>query len=297
MLRKAKAQGATVGYVHAAFGEDDPINAGLGGAKGFMVDAALGTTDAVEWSDAGRGLFVPWYAVLDNGFRIAATGGEDSISSMHQTKLVGSVRTYVYTGAKGLDMHAWFQGVREGRAFVTTGPLVLLKVNGMLPGDDVKLPASGGDVEVTGWVRSIVPIEHVSLVFNGQVVEKIPASGDRKSVDFTRKLKVNRSGWYHLRAEGAPADRYPLDTRCPLGFTNPVWVTVGNQPVRSRAAADYSIRWIDILESMARQWPGWRSEKEKSHVFAQFEEARNIYRQRAAEAGAAAPSSGGSQAR
>lgn len=297
MFRKAKAQGATVGYVHAAFGEDDPIKAGLGGAKGFMVDAALGTTDAVEWSDAGRGLFVPWYAVLDNGFRIAATGGEDSISSMHQTKLVGSVRTYVYTGAKGLDMHAWFQGVREGRAFVTTGPLVVLKVNGMLPGDDVKLPANGGDVEVTGWVRSIVPIEHVSLVFNGEVVEKIPASGDRKSVDFTRKLKVTRSGWYHLRAEGAPADRYPLDTRYPLAFTNPVWVTVGNQPVRSKAAADYSIRWIDILESMARQWPGWRSEKEKSHVFAQFEEARNIYRQRAAEAGAAAPSSGGSQAR
>jgi hypothetical protein len=59
------------------------------------------------------------------------------------------------------------------------------------------------------------------------------------------------------------------------------------QLVRSKAAADYSIKWIDLLESMARQWPGWRSEKEKSHVFAQFEEARTVYRRRAVEAGAA----------
>jgi hypothetical protein len=57
--------------------------------------------------------------------------------------------------------------------------------------------------------------------------------------------------------------------------------------VRSKAAADYSIRWIDTLESMAQQWPRWRSDKEKSHVFAQFEEARRIYGQRAAEAGGA----------
>lgn len=284
MFRKAKAQGATVGYVHAHAGESDPIDQGLGGAKGFMVDAALGTTDAVEWSDAGRGLFVPWYAVLNNGFRVTATGGEDSISSMHQSKLVGAVRTYVYTGAQGLGMEPWFRGLREGRAMVTTGPLVLLKVNGMLPGDEVRLPAGGGSVEISGWVRSIVPIEQVSLVFNGEVIEKIPVAGDRKAVDFTRTIKATRSGWYHLRAEGAPADRYPIDARFALGFTNPIWVTVGGRPVRSRSAAAYSIKWIDTLESMAREWPGWRSEREKSHVFAQFEEARAIYRQRAAEA-------------
>jgi TolB protein len=283
MFRKAKAQGATVGYVHGHFGDADPLTSDLGGAKGFMVDAALGTTDAVEWSDAGLGLFAPWYAALNNGFHVTATGGEDSISSMHQSKLVGSVRTYVYTGARGLSMHAWFQGLRDGRAFVTTGPLVMLKVNGMLPGDEVKLPPDGGAVDVSGWVRSIVPVDRVSLVFNGEAVESIPVTGDRKSVDFTRTLKVSTSGWYHLRVEGAAADRYPLDTRFPQAFTNPVWVTVGSRPVRSKAAADYSIKWIDKLEAMARQWPGWRSDKEKAHVFGQFEEARKIFRQRATE--------------
>jgi hypothetical protein len=29
---------------------------------------------------------------------------------------------------------------------------------------------------------------------------------------------------------------------------------------------------------MAEAWPHWRSEKEKDHVFRQFDEARAIYR-------------------
>ena len=285
MFRKARAQGATVGYVHAFAGEQDPIALGLGGAKGFMVDTALGTTDAVEWSDAGRGSFVPWYAVLNNGFRVTAVGGEDSISSMHAAKLVGSSRTYVYTGQRGLTMEAWFDGLRAGHAFVTNGPLVGLTVNGRGPGEDVALAASGGTVELSGWVKSIVPLEELLLVFNGQVVERIPLTGDRRSFSFTRSLPVTQSGWYHLRAEGAPNERFPIDAQFAQGFTNPVWITVGGKPVRSAAAAAYSMKWIDQLRQMAEAWPGWRSQKERSHVFAQFDEAHEIYQRRAAEAG------------
>ncbi len=60
MFRKAKAQGATVGYVHAFPGENDPLERGLGGGKGFIVDAALGTTDAVEWSDTLQSMADAW---------------------------------------------------------------------------------------------------------------------------------------------------------------------------------------------------------------------------------------------
>jgi Tol biopolymer transport system component len=279
MFRKAKAQGATVGYVHAFQGADrDPLASDLGGGKGFMVDAALGTTDAVEWSNSGRATFFPWYAVLNNGLRVTGVGGEDSISSMHQSKLVGSARTYVFTGDRGLDAEAWFEGLRKGRAFVSTGPLVELTVNGMMAGEDVKLAAGGGEVEVTGRVRSITPLDTVTLIFNGEPVEKIALAADRKSADFTKKLKVSRSGWYHLRAEGKPEERYPLDTGFAQGFTNPVWVTVGDRPVRSRAAAEYSLKWIDKLQQMAEANEGWRSQKEKNHVYAQFDEARAIYR-------------------
>ena len=286
MFRKAKRQGATVGYVHAFQGPDrDPLAADLGGGKGLIVDAALGTTDAVEWSNAGRATFFPWYALLNNGLRVTGVGGEDSISSMHASKLVGSARTYIYTGERGLDADAWFEGLRKGRAFVSTGPLVEMTVNGRMPGEEVAL-GSPGEVEVEGRVRSITPLDTVTLVFNGEVVETIPLAADRTSASFKRTLKVSRSGWYHLRAEGKPEERYPLDSAFAQGFTNPVWVTVGGRPVRDRAAAEYCLKWIDKLQQLSEAWPGWRSQKEKDHVYAQFNEARAVYRKFLQEAAA-----------
>src|SRR5678815_3409773 len=92
---------------------------------------------------------------------------------------VGSERTYVYTGEGGRDMHAWFEGMKAGHAFVTNGPLVELTVNGSLPGDTVRLPATGGSVTVQARVRSIVPLQTVTLYFNGQSVETIPPAADR----------------------------------------------------------------------------------------------------------------------
>jgi TolB protein len=277
MFRKAKAQGAYVGYVHAYGGERDPLEADLGGGKGAIVDAALGTTDAIEWSAAGRAGFFPIYALWNNGLKVAAVGGEDSISNLQMSKLVGSHRTYVFTGGRGLDMHAWLESMRAGRAMVTNGPLVELIVNRALPGDTVSLP-SGGSLDVQVQVRSIVPLEKVTLLFNGQLVEDIPLSADRRTSDFRKTLQVTKSGWFHVRAEGAPADRFPLDTSYAQGFTNPVWVMVGDQPIRDRASAEYALRWIDKLHKLAEAWPGWRSTKEKDHVYAQFEEARKIYR-------------------
>jgi hypothetical protein len=284
MFRKAKAQGAYVGYVHAYAGERDPLEGDLGGGKGAIVDAALGTTDAIEWSAAARAGFFPIYALWNNGFKVAAVGGEDSISNLHMSKLVGSHRTYVFTGGRGLDMHAWLEGMRAGRAFVTNGPLIEMSVNGSLPGETVGLPLEGGTVDLEVHVRSIVPLQTVRLYFNGQVVEEIPLGGNRKTADFRKGVPVVRSGWYHVRAEGAPADRFPLDTSYPQAFTNPVWVSVGNQPVRDRSAAEYALRWIDKLQKLADAWPGWRSQREKDHVYGQFDEARRVYRRLASNA-------------
>ena len=282
MFRKAKAQGATVGYVHAFGGSGDPLDGNLGGGKGFMVDAALGTTDALEWSAAGTAGFYPLYAVWNNGLRVTAVGGEDSISNLQRTKLVGSVRTYVHTGDRGLEMDAWFEGLRAGRAFVSTGPLLELTVNGNMPGDTVELPEGGGTVEIEAHVRSITPLSDAELVFNGRSIAQTVGPGP---LELRETLEVSDSGWLHLRARGDRSDRFPLDAGYAQAFTNPVWITVGGRPPRSRESADYSIRWIDRLREMAEAWPGWRSQAEKDHVFAQFDEARAIFQHFADEAG------------
>ena len=242
-----------------------------------MVDAAFDTADGVEWSFSGRATFHPWYAVLNNGLRVTATGGDDAMSDLHVSKMPGSARTYVHTGDSGLDPQAWTQNLREGKAFVSTGPLVEITVNGKMPGEDVDLPDSGGEVEIKIRVRSITPIAKLLLIRNGELIEDIPLPEGRQEIDYTTRVEVGQSSWFHVRAEGLREESYPLDTGFAQAFTNPVWVTVGDLPVRSRRSANYSIKWIDKLTELAEASPGWRSQAEKDHVFGQFREARAMY--------------------
>ncbi len=285
MLGKAKAQGATTGYVHPYFGDADPLDVGLMGGKGFMVDAVLGTSDALEWSSAERAGFFPIYALWSNDIRVCATGGEDSISSLHSTPLLGAMRTYVRTPDGARTAEGWYEGLRAENAFVTNGPLVEMTLEGQMPGSTVELAAGTSTVAVDARVRSITPLTRVWLVRDGEDVFDLELSADRKSASYAGPVEIARSGWMHLRAEGVPEERFPLDAAYAQGFTNPVWFTVGGASIRDAAGADYGLRWIDELERQARAWPGWRSEAEEEHVYGQFEEAREVYRRLAAEAG------------
>ena len=281
MFRKAKRQGAYTGYVHSFF-NGDPLEGDLGGAKGFLVDAALMTADALEWSTSQTG-WPPLYAAWSSGLRPALVGGEDSISNLHATPLVGSVRTYVHLPDGDLTMESWLEGMKAGRAFMSNGPLVEFEVDGRKPGDTIEL-SSGGSVLASLEVVSITPLERAEIVFNGEVVASIPFSGDRTSLSVERPFRPTASGWYHVRVSGARGESFPMDIAWVQAATNPIWVEVDGAPVRSVEAAEYAIAWIDKLQEMAEAWPGWRSEAEEQHVYAQFEEARAVYRARRAEA-------------
>lgn len=278
MLLKAKAQGAVTGYVHPFLGEIDPLEGSLGGGKGFVVDAALGATDALEWSDASTSGFYPLYAVWNSGLRITATGGEDSISSLHRSKLIGSFRTYVYTGSAGLSMEAWFDGLLKGRALVTSGPILEMAAGSSLPGDTIEFSDDRGTLNISGRLRSIVDVGSVKLVCNGELIEEIFLGENKRELNFDTNFEVRESGWCHLRTEGDAETRGYLDVRYPQAFTNPIWFSVDEKAIQNEEAVQYALEWIEKLEDLAAQWPGWRSEEERSHVFAQFEEARDVYR-------------------
>jgi len=269
MFRKARAEGAVNGYVHAFAGETDPLAGELGVAKGFAVDAALGTFEGVEWSGAGRGSLIPVFHAWNNDLRMAPTGGEDSITNLHFTKLVGSVRTYVQSANSVKD---WLEALRAGRTYMSTGPLLDFKINDQVAGGQV--PGSGS-IRIHARAHSIAPLSKVVIYKNGKSWKDVPAGGLDETVP------VTESAWYALYAEG-PA--YPwLDAEYPQALTNCIRVYKGSEKIRNRESAEYFDRWIVKLRGMAEEWPWWRSQKEKDHVFAQFDEARGIYKRLAAE--------------
>jgi TolB protein len=287
IFRYAKQQGGIGAYVHPFFGNADPLDSGLGGAKGFPVDVALESLSYHElWSQvaADAGLNV-WYHTLNNGFRVPVTGGEDSISSLHRVELVGVSRGYFQLGDQPFTWDAWMKALLAGHGFVTNGPLLEFSGNGAGMGEEVTVPAGGGRVTFSGTLHSMVPVERFELVSNGQVVHTIPLTGDKRSASFEWPVEVKTSGWYSLRAIGANRT-FPIENSRPQAVTNAIFVIVGGQPIRSQASAQYFVKWIDTLTAMATADRGWRSDKEKTHVLGQFKEARDIYLARGKEAAA-----------
>lgn len=283
----AKKQGAIGAYVHPWNMTGDPLDGNLGSAKGFPVDLALQAFSYLElWSAANKGGLIPWHHALNLGFKVSVTGGEDSISNLHRTRLVGAVRGYFLLGHQKLTWPNYMAAMLKGRGFVTNGPLLDLRINDSMPGDDLKLDAAEA-VRVHALMESIVPMDHLELVYNGKIVEEIPLSGDRRRVEFAKQLRVEHSGWFTLQAF-ADRPESPVEDNFPMATTNAVYVHVGSRPIRDEQSAEYFIRWIDKLTAMAIDHPGWRSDREKQHVLGQFREAREIFEKLAKEAEASA---------
>ena len=120
-IRFAKEQGGIGAYVHPFSGNRDPLEGNLGTAKAFPVDVALEALSYHElWSQPGYGALIPWHHALNNGFKVPATGGEDSISSLHRTHLVGAMRGYFHLGAD--DFTAFEQGAHSRKLACVSNP-------------------------------------------------------------------------------------------------------------------------------------------------------------------------------
>src|SRR5262245_27017755 len=87
------------------------------------------------WLDYG---FQNYYALLNCGFRLRPTAG--TASGVHPVPL-GFGRVYVNCPGK-FDYDSWVRGLDCGESFVTTGPMLLVRVNDKNPGTIFK-PAAG----------------------------------------------------------------------------------------------------------------------------------------------------------
>ncbi|MCC6588567.1 MAG: CehA/McbA family metallohydrolase [Bryobacterales bacterium] len=282
LFKKARAQGAATGYVHAFGGESDPLGGkGVGGAKGYGVDVALGTIDALEWSAASRGSLIPVMHAWNNDFPIAPVGGEDSLANMQDNRPIGIIRTYAYLG-NSLTHDGWVNAIKKGHTIVSSGPVVEFTVNGQKPGDSVRL-ASAGAVSLQGQVWSSTPIRFVRVYQNGKPWKDMPVPAKATDFKFSERTTVSSSGWFSLVVE---ADEQPPagEKYYAQALTNRVAVYVGDQKIRNRASAEYFIEWVNRLRNEISEGKLWRTEAERNRAFAQLDEALAVYRARAAEA-------------
>jgi dipeptidyl aminopeptidase/acylaminoacyl peptidase len=281
----ARSQQALFGYVHPFDEEPDPKKADVPLTHELPVDVALGKVDYYEvvgFSDHLATANV-WYRLLNCGFRLPAAAGTDAMANFASLRgPVGMNRVFVKIDG-ALDHGRWLAGLKAGRTFVTNSPLLSFTLGGKEIGEEIALPAGSHELEARLELRSVVPVDHLEIVSNGRVVTSVPLSEGGTAAKAIRKLKLDRSGWYTLRAY-ADRSRHPVLDVYPFATTSPIYVTVGKTPVRSTADAEYFLAWIARLESAARAHSGWNTDDEKATVLASLAEARAVYRDRAGSA-------------
>lgn len=207
---------AVVGFAHFSWnGCDLP--------RGFPWYVTTEAIDFVELLQFNTINTLDYYDYLNLGFRLTAAAGSDTPWG----STIGEVRTFVYTGPK-LDVDEWFEGLRQGRSFVSNGPALEFTVDAELPGAELKRQRGAVlKVRTRAWGHERVGLpQSLELVSNqGTVSSATRKKGQLGDLVIDTELAVTRSQWL------------TVSTRCPNGataHTTPIYVVVDGEPTWSR---------------------------------------------------------------
>jgi TolB protein len=266
-----------VGYVHPFDTYPDPAKDAL--TNELPVDVALGKVDYMEvlgFADHKSTARV-WYRLLNCGFHLPTAAGTDAMANFASLRgPVGLNRVYVEVPNGRLDVEPWLANLKRGRTFATNGPLLGFSLGQRRVGDELRLPAGTHEVKFSAWLRSIVPVDHLEVICNGQVVKDLKLTGNRDTVDAEGTLPISTSGWCLLRASNDRAV-YPVLDLYPYATTSPIYITVAGSRSQPKDDASYFIAWIDRLVAAAQANADWNDDHEKGTVLDQLSRARKVY--------------------
>jgi hypothetical protein len=271
----AQEQRALVGYAHPFETVYDPS----ADARELPIDVALGKVDYMEvmgFSDHKLTAEI-WYRLLNCGFHLAAAAGTDAMANYASLRgPVGLNRVYASVPAGALNINSFLDSIKRGHTFASNGPLLGFTLGGRQIGDEVRLPAGENKVKFTAWMRSFIPIDHLQIVCNGQVVRDL--KGDRESMNVEDSVPISRSGWCLLRAWSEKAE-YPILDAYPYATTSPIYITVAGSTAKPTEDAAYFIAWIDRLIKEVKTNKDWNTEAEKNSALDILAYGRAIYAQ------------------
>jgi len=273
------AQYGLVGYAHPFDSTPDPAkDATL--TDELPVDVALGKVDYIEalgFSDHKATADV-WYRLLNLGFHLPAAAGTDAMANFASLRgPVGLNRVYVKVANGPLNISDWLNSLKQGHTYATNGPLLGFTLGGSEIGDEVKLPAGENEVKFTAWMRSIVPVDHLQVICNGEVVRELKLGSDHETANVEDTISLSRSGWCLLRARSDQSE-YPILDSYPYATTSPIYVRVAGSTPKASGDAAYFIAWIGRLEQAVNANLDWNTAAEKTAVLKLLDDARAVYR-------------------
>jgi hypothetical protein len=268
---RAHWQKGVVNYTHVAQAEDwtkTPY-----AAKSLPIDVALGKIDTLDINNTWAASVPLWYRLLNCGFRVPATAGTDVFLNRIGSNLPGGDRVYVHV-AGPLSYPGWIEGLKAGRSFVTSGPMLTFTANGMGPGAVLKV-GEKPRVSVKATARSRFPLAKAELVHNGKVIAAAKLTDDKLTATLDQEVTLDCGGWLAFRADGpGTADTATSGLNA---HTNPVYVEANGVAPRSAEEARAFLKWIDQFEILLRTRNRFPTEKLRQQTQEQIEAARLVY--------------------
>ena len=276
----AHAQGGLVGYVHPYDSRIVPEKE-TSLTHALPADVMAGKVDYLEvvgFSDHQATAEV-WYRLLNLGFHLPGGAGTDAMANYASLRgPVGLNRVFLRTAGKR-DAASLAKALREGRGFVTNGPLLGLDLAGRQPGDTLPLDPQQS-VKYRVALRSIVPVDHLELVHDGRVVKTFSLTGEqRTSFDAAGELRLAQGGWLLLRAWNDGSHPRVLDLY-PYATTNPVYLD-GPAPPPDVDDARYFVAWLDRVLDAASARTDYNDDDERRATLDYLRAARDEYATRA----------------
>jgi TolB protein len=249
-LRHAREHGGLGGYVHPV-GVPDPFTPETASSvpTGFVADAVLGDIDFIElaclWTDE-IGTAALWHEVLNIGIPLAASAGSDVMNDYYRTMAIGATRVYARPEGR-LTSESFLQAIKNGKSFVSNGPMLEFEVAGKGPGEAVD--SSDGSANWSATVHSAMPFDRLEIFVNGNIVETLEGNVQAGSKTYQGSLQVPAGGWMTARVLGDNPGWPALDSYL-FAETSPVWFgAIGSMdPVASSQSAQNLLMLLDVAE-------------------------------------------------
>jgi hypothetical protein len=271
----AHAQGALVGYVHPTDWEIVPEKERSLSYQ-LPADVAHGKVDYLEvmgFSDH-RATANIWYRFLNLGYRVSVGAGTDAMANYASLRgPAGLTRAFLETGGARTPaaLHA---ALKDGRTFVSNGPLLGLELAGKRPGGVLR--DASGPVPFKVAMRSPVAVEHLELVHNGKVIRTFELTGDRRNLDASGAVDLPRGGWLLLRAWNERADPLVFDLY-PYATTGPIYLELPGAPESVAEDAQYFVTWMDRVIAAAKANGDYNAPRERDATLKYLQAARERF--------------------
>lgn len=222
------------------------------------------TTPAPDWMGLGEGVsggekewmeYVhrTYWTLLNCGYRLQPSAG--TASGVHPVP-VGYGRVYVHL-PNGFHYRDWIEGLRKGRSFVTTGPMVSIERK---------------DDSLQVMAQADGPIDSIEWIVNGKVEQQDVSIQERRpdgssAIEFRRDVRFDTTSWVAVRVwQKSDGGRWRF------AHTAPIWFDVAGKPlVPSEQERQYL---IDRVEGELKRSRGVLS----SDSVKEYEEALEAYR-------------------